>query len=293
MAKILVTGSEGQLGHELRSVLERVMPGVTTYVDRADIDLTDRDAVETLLRDGNFTHVVNCAAYTAADRAAEEKLQCKEANVGIPSNLGRLADELNLRIIHISTDYVFDGHTWIPYTEGDKPEPLSVYGTTKRKGETALMGLAPTAMIIRTGWLYSPYGHNFLKTVLKLAAKENRMTMVADQTGTPTYAADLAEAIVAILSSKHWTPGIFHYSNEGVASWYDFAVAVLEESGLSDKAAMVESMLTVDYPTPATRPYYSVLCKAKIKATYGLKIPHWREALRRCISQMSTIKDNG
>lgn len=293
MAKILVTGSNGQLGHELKRVLEHDMPGVTTYIDREDLDLTDREAVERFLRAGNFTHVVNCAAYTAVDRAEEEKLQCKEANVDIPSNLGRLADELDLKIIHISTDYVFDGHTWSPYTEVAKPEPLSVYGTTKRKGETALMGLAPTAMIIRTGWLYSVYGHNFLKTVLRLATKEDRICMVADQTGTPTYAADLARAISHIIQSRHWNAGIFHYANEGVATWYDFAVAVLEETGQADKARAVEPILTSDYPTPATRPFYSVLNKSKIKATYGLAIPHWRDALRRCISQLSSIQENG
>ena len=293
MAKILVTGSNGQLGQELRRVFENDMPGVTTYINREELDLTDREAVERFLRAGNFTHIVNCAAYTAVDRAEEEKLQCKEANVDIPSNFGRLADELDLRIIHLSTDYVFDGHTWLPYAEVAKPEPLSVYGTTKRKGETALMGLAPTAMIIRTGWLYSAYGKNFLKTVLRLALSEGRMSMVADQIGTPTYAGDLAQAISDIIRSKHWNPGIFHYANEGVASWYDFAVAILEECGMPDKARAVEPIPTADYPTPATRPFYSVLDKSKIKATYSLTISHWRDALRRCISQMSSTQKNG
>lgn len=293
MVKILVTGSNGQLGQELRRVFENDMPGLTTYISREELDLTDREAVGDFLRAGNFTHIVNCAAYTAVDRAEEEKLQCKIANVDIPSNLGRLADELDLRIIHLSTDYVFDGHTWLPYAEVAKPEPLSVYGTTKRKGETALMGLAPTAMIIRTGWLYSANGNNFLKTVLRLAAKGGRIGMVADQTGTPTYAGDLAQAISDIIRSKHWNPGIFHYANEGVASWYDFAVAILEECGMPDRARAVEPIPTSDYPTPATRPFYSVLDKSKIKATYGLSISHWRDALRRCISQMSSTQKNG
>lgn len=293
MTKILVTGSEGQLGRELRRVLENVMPGVTTYIDRAELDLTDRGAVEAFLREGNFTHVVNCAAYTAVDRAEEEKLECKMANSEIPSNLGRMAEELDLKILHISTDYVFDGHAWQPYSEGAKPEPLSVYGTTKRKGETALVGLAPNAMIIRTGWLYSPHGRNFMKTVLRLAEKPGRMSIVSDQIGTPTYAGDLAQAISTIIRSKRWTPGIFHYTNEGVASWYDFAVAVLEESGMYDKAAAVDPISTADYPTAATRPLYSVLDKAKIKATYGLAIPHWRDGLRRCISQMTINQENG
>lgn len=291
MVKVLVTGCDGQLGHELRRVLEHDMPGVTTYADRTQLDLTDREATRTFLENGNFTHVVNCAAYTAVDRAEDEKLQCKEANVDIPSNLGIMASELDFKIIHISTDYVFDGRKWLPYTETDKPEPLSVYGTTKRKGETALMGLAPSAMIIRTGWLYSPYGRNFLRTVLSLADKSERMTIVADQTGTPTYAGDLAATISAIIASKHWNSGIFHFANEGVATWYDFAVAILEEAGRDSDARRVVPITTADYPTPATRPFYTVLDKSKIKATYGIEIAHWRDALRRCIAQITEINN--
>ena len=292
MVKILVTGSEGQLGHELRRVLEHDMPGATTYIDRADLDLTDSDAVKAYLADSCFTHIVNCAAYTAVDRAEEEKLECKKANVDIPSNLAFMASELDIKIIHLSTDYVFDGRSWLPYTETDKPEPLSIYGITKRKGETALMGLAPNAMIIRTGWLYSPYGRNFLKTVLRLADKPDRMSIVADQTGTPTYAGDLAHAIAAIIASNHWNPGIFHYANEGVATWYDFAVAILEEAGRHTDALRVDPIPSADYPAPASRPFYTVLDKSKIKATYGITIAHWREALRRCMAQMS-LSNNG
>lgn len=273
----------------LRDVLEREMPGATTYIDIADLDLTNRTEVEKYLRQNTFDYIINCAAYTAVDRAEEETLQCKQANVEIPSNLGRLSDELDYKVIHISTDYIFDGHTWKPYSEGAKPEPLSVYGSTKRKGETALVGLAPTSMILRTGWLYSPYGHNFLKTVLKMAERNGRIRIVADQIGTPTYATDLAETIVSILRSKHWTPGIFNYSNEGVASWYDFAVAILEESGQRERAATVEPIPSSDYPAPADRPMYSVLDKSKIKGTFGIKIPHWRNALRRCIAQLSNL----
>lgn len=293
MAKILVSGSNGQLGHELRRLLEERMPGSTVYVDREDIDLCDGRAVETLLRTGEFTHIVNCAAYTAVDRAEEEKLHCRQANVDIPSNFGRLAEELDIKIIHISTDYVFDGRSWRPYVETDKPEPLSVYGSTKRKGETALMGLAPSSMIIRTAWLYSPYGNNFYKTVLRLAGEGRPLRFVADQIGTPTYAGDLARTIVDIIENRHWTPGIFHYTNEGVASWYDFVIAILEESGNTEAASRVEAIGTADYPTAATRPSYSVLDKSKIKATYGVKIPHWRDALRRCVMLYNSLKNNG
>ena len=214
--KILVTGAAGQLGNELRSILEERMPGQTVYVDLPQADLTSRELAEDLLRQGGFTHVVNCAAYTAVDRAEEEKLQCKEVNEGIVSNLARIADELGTRIIHISTDYVFDGNTCRPYTESDKPEPLSVYGATKRKSETILLGLAPNSMVLRTGWLYSPHGHNFMKTVLSLAEKKDRIGIVADQTGTPTYARDLASAIVSILES---TTGYQGYSTSQTRAW--------------------------------------------------------------------------
>lgn len=288
--KILVTGAAGQLGTELHRILEERLPGQTCYVDLPDADLTSRDTAERLLRDGCFTHVVNCAAYTAVDRAEDEKLQCKEVNEGIVSNLARIADELGTRILHISTDYVFDGNTYRPYTESDKPEPLSVYGATKRKSETILLGLAPQSTVLRTGWLYSPYGHNFMKTVLALAEKNDRMGIVADQTGTPTYAGDLASAIADILVSNHWTPGIFHYANEGVATWYDFAVAILEEAGMPEKAAAVAPIATVDYPCAASRPHYSVLDKSRFKATFGITIPHWRDGLRRCLAEMASLK---
>ena len=163
--KILVTGCKGQLGNELHEVLEAQRPGITTYVDREELDITDRDAVETFLRHGDFSHVINCAAYTAVDRAEDEKLACSAVNIDGISNIARVADDLGIRIIHISTDYVFDGHAYRPYTESDKVNPMSQYGTTKRKGETALLGLSPESIIIRTGWLYSPFGHNFVKII--------------------------------------------------------------------------------------------------------------------------------
>ena len=287
--KILVTGAAGQLGNELRSILEERMPGQTVYVDLPQADLTSRELAEDLLRQGGFTHVVNCAAYTAVDRAEEEKLQCKEVNEGIVSNLARIADELGTRIIHISTDYVFDGNTCRPYTESDKPEPLSVYGATKRKSETILLGLAPNSMVLRTGWLYSPHGHNFMKTVLSLAEKKDRIGIVADQTGTPTYAADLAQAVMTVLTAPAWMPGIYNYSNEGIASWYDFAVAILETAGMHRQAEAVVPVSSADYTTPAVRPAYTVLDKSKIKATFGISIPHWQASLRKCIAAINII----
>ena len=197
--KILVTGANGQLGRELHDVLEARRPGITTYIDIDDCDLTDSNAVESLLRAGDFSHVVNCAAYTAVDCAEEDKLACTAANVDAVTNIARLADELGLHIVHISTDYVFDGRTYKPYTESDKVNPLQQYGTTKRKGETALLGLAPESIIIRTGWLYSPHGKNFVKTVLRLGHENGHLRVVNDQVGTPTYARDLAEAVATVV----------------------------------------------------------------------------------------------
>lgn len=288
--KILVTGSNGQLGRELQGQLDSRAPGSAVYIDIDTLDLTDRSAVETYMRSGDFSHVINCAAYTAVDKAEEDKMQCSVANVDAVSNLARLADELGFKIIHISTDYVFDGNSCRPYREIDKPEPLSVYGVTKRKGETALIGLAPDSMIIRTGWLYSPHGHNFVKTMLELGRRNSQLRVVADQIGTPTYAADLAKAITDILLSGHWTPGIFHYSNEGVASWYDVAVATLEYCGMEDRAAEIVPIPSSDYPQAATRPLFAVLDKSKIKATYGIRIPHWQASLRHCLDRFLSTK---
>ena len=285
--KILVTGCNGQLGTELMHTLESRVPGCVTGTSHQELDITDSKAVEQFLRTGGFTHVINCAAYTAVDKAEEEKLECAKVNVDAVMNIAKYAEELDFRLLHISTDYVFDGRSCRPYNESDKPAPLSVYGTTKRKGETAMLGFAPDGIIIRTGWLYSPYGSNFVKTILRLAGDGQKINVVSDQIGTPTYSADLAETIADIVCGGHWQAGIYNYSNEGVASWYDFAVAILECSGMQNAALNVLPITTEDYPTAATRPFYSVLDKRKIKATFGIAIPHWLDALRRCMSKLN------
>lgn len=285
--KLLVTGSNGQLGSELRRILSDGSLGEVTFIDKEDLDLTDRGAVERYIAEGEFTHIVNCAAYTAVEKAEEEKKQCTDVNVDAVMNLARAAGDIDCKLLHISTDYVFDGSACRPYTEVDTPRPLSVYGTTKRRGETALLGLMPECTIIRTGWLYSEFGNNFVKTILKLGASGKHLEVVFDQIGTPTYAADLAAVIKSMLSSGHWTPGLFHYSNEGVASWYDLAVTALEIAGMPEAAAAVVPVLSADRPSAATRPLYGVLDKSKIKATFGIKIPHWQDALRRCIKSMN------
>ena len=253
--KILITGANGQLGNELRNLLEKEMPGITLYADRDELDLTDGKAVEAFILDNDITHIVNCAAYTAVDRAEEEKRQCAAVNIDAVKNLAMAADANGAKIIHISTDYVFDGTNHRPYKESDKVNPISQYGTTKRQGETSLLALAPESIIIRTAWLYSSYGNNFIKT----------------------------RAILRILRSHQWVAGIFHFTDEGVASWYDFAHAIYRIAG---KKVKLTPIPTEDFPTPATRPAYSVLDRSRIKATYGVEIPHWEESLEDCMKIM-------
>lgn len=278
--KVLVTGANGQLGCALRRLLDREIPGEAIYTDKQELDLTDAAAVENFIRDNEVTHIVNCAAYTAVDRAEEEKRECSMINTDAVKNLAAAADLLGAKIIHISTDYVFDGTNHRPYRESDKVNPISQYGTTKRKGETALLALAPESIIIRTAWLYSDTGHNFVKTILALAEKQNEIRVVCDQIGTPTYARDLAEAVLAVLKSHQWVAGIYHFTDEGAASWYDFAKAILRIAG---KKTRVVPIPTEDYPTLAQRPAYSILDRSRIKATYGVEIPHWEDALADCV----------
>lgn len=286
--KILVTGSQGQLGREIKRILDGKPHIEAVYVDKEELDITDAKAVEAFLRIGGFTHVINCAAYTAVDRAEEEKAACAAVNMTGVENIARWAEELDFRIVHISTDYIFDGTACRPYAETDKPSPLNVYGSTKRKGETALLGLAPASVIVRTGWLYSPHGHNFVKTIMARGREARHTEVVVDQIGTPTYAADLAGAVIDIVTASTWTPGIYNYSNEGVASWYDFAVAVLNAAGMDDRARRLVPILSSDYPTPAIRPQYAVLDKSKIKATFGIDIPHWQYSLQQCIERINS-----
>ncbi len=281
--KILVTGANGQLGMEMKNVLETNFPGNTLYTDKEELDLTDRDAVCRYILRNDISHIVNCAAYTAVDRAEEEKAESAAVNVDAVKNLGIAADAVGAKIIHISTDYVFDGRNYRPYKESDKVNPISQYGNTKRAGETALIAYIPNSIIIRTGWLYSPYGHNFVKTVL---SAKKPLKVVCDQIGTPTYARDLANAIYRILRSSQWVEGLYNFSNEGVCSWYDFAKAICRIAGNTEYP--ISPIPTEDYPTVASRPYYSVLDKNKIKLTYDVVIPHWEESLTECIERIKS-----
>lgn len=279
--KILVTGCNGQLGKEMYNILEDKLPGKTIYTDIEQLDLTDAEAVKRFVIDNEFSHIVNCAAYTAVDRAEEDKALCSKVNVDAVCNIANAASAIGAKVLHVSTDYVFDGKAFCPYLESDKVNPVSQYGTTKRQGETALIALVPDSIIVRTAWLYSPYGNNFVKTMLRLGNERDELKVVADQIGTPTYAADLAMAIYKILVSHQWVPGIYHYTNSGVASWYDFTKAIHRIGGV--KRCNVQPIPAEDYPTAAVRPFYSVLNTSKIKATYNVDIPYWMDSLEKCI----------
>lgn len=286
--KILVTGANGQLGNELRNVLESEIPGHTLYTDINELDLTNADAVNSYVVRNEISHIINCAAYTAVDKAEDEKLKCAAINVNAVQNIANAADAVGAKVIHISTDYVFDGTAHRPYKESDKVNPISQYGTTKRKGETALLALAPDSIIIRTSWLYSPYGNNFVKTMLRLGNELPQIKVVSDQIGTPTYAFDLARAIYNIIMSHQWVEGIFHFSNEGACSWYDFAKAIHDIAKIEN--CEIKPIPTEEYPTAATRPFYSILDKTRIKATYGVNIPYWKDSLIDCITRINNNK---
>ncbi len=283
--KILVTGANGQLGRELRSVLESRLPGVTTYTDINELDITNAKDVDEFMAGSEFTHIVNCAAYTAVDKAESDQTMCYRINADAVQNIASAASKHGVRVIHISTDYVFDGTAHRPYRESDKVNPVSAYGTSKRKGEMVLLSFCPDAIILRAAWLYSPHGHNFVKTMMKLGKERSELRVVCDQVGTPTYATDLAEVIIHILCARQWVPGIFHYSDEGACSWYDFTKAIHRIAGITD--CKVVPVTTEDYPTPASRPPYSILDKTTIKKTYNIEIPYWEDSLQKCIARLS------
>lgn len=272
--KVLITGAKGQLGQELSKLLKGAV-----LTDREELDITDFETVQKFVRDNGIDTIINCAAYTNVDGAEDDELKAYQLNVTGPENLAKTG----CTILHISTDYVFDGKNYKPYEPTDETKPISVYGKTKLKGEEAVLKNAKTAVIIRTAWLYSPYGKNFVKTMRRLGEEKSEISVVADQIGTPTYAADLAEAIAKILPQiKEKQKTVYHYTNEGVCSWYDFAVEIMSLSKLKCNVLPIPSSA---YPTKAARPLYSVLSKEKIKQDFKLKIPHWKEGLKRCLKQ--------
>lgn len=288
MTRILITGANGQLGNALRLELAGDPNIDAVYTDVEDLDITNAEAVENFLRDNAIEMMVNCAAYTAVDRAESDELRAAAINTEAVGIIGQAAGRLGIRVIHISTDYVFSGESYRPYEERDEPFPQSIYGRTKLEGEGLLTSFCKDAVIIRTAWLYSEFGNNFVKTMLRLAGEREELGVVSDQIGTPTYAGDLAAAIHAVIRSDEWKPGIYHFTDEGVASWYDFAKSIFEIAG---KDIRVKPLLTSEYPTAARRPMYSVLSKNKIKRTYNIEIPYWRESLEKCIGRLGNTQN--
>lgn len=280
MKNILVTGCNGQLGSELRFLSLERQDFHFCFTDIEELDITDEQAVNRYVQKQEIDCIVNCAAFTAVDLAESKADFCDVLNHQAPGILARAVAARGGSMIQISTDYVFDGTAHVPYRESDPVSPVSVYGRTKLAGEQAVLEACPKTVIIRTAWLYSSYGKNFVKTMLRLGREKSELGVVFDQIGTPTYARDLARAILEILS-KGLVPGVYHYSNEGVASWYDFTKAIHRIAGI--KGCRVKPLHTEEYPTPAARPHYSILDKTKIKETYGIEIPYWEEALAECI----------
>ena len=275
----LITGGNGQLGTELS---KRLPDAISTDVN--DLNITDAYEVRRFCAENKIDTIINCAAYTSVDNAEVNKNIAKLINAVGPYNLAKTG----AKIVHISTDYVFDGTWHKPYTTDDKPNPVSVYGKTKLMGEKAVLDNARVATIIRTAWLYSPYGNNFVKTMRKLGAEKKSINVVADQIGTPTYAANLAAAIVKILPQMNeQNRGVYHFTNMGVCSWYDFATEIMAQSGLD---CVVNPINSSEYPTRATRPFYSVLDKSKIQKTFGIEIDHWKKSLQKCIAEMEKQK---
>lgn len=290
---ILVTGANGQLGSEIRRVSQQHENNFKFFfTDVAELDITNRDAIDSFLKENNIKYIINCAAYTAVDKAEDDVVLCYKLNRDAAANLGIAATNNGVKVIHVSTDYVYDGTATKPYLETDSTNPQSVYGKSKRDGEVELMKACPDSIIIRTAWLYSIFGSNFVKTMMKYGRERDELNVVADQTGTPTNAADLTQAIIRILDyteAADFKPGIYHYSNEGVTTWYDFTLAIHKDAGIECK---VNPITTDQYPTKAARPQYSVLDKSKIKETFGIAIPKWEDSLNICIKELLSIETN-
>ena len=280
---ILITGCNGQLGNEMQ-LLEKENPQHTYYnTDVQELDITDQLAVEQFVAENKIDGIVNCAAYTAVDKAEDNKELATTLNTVAPAYLAATVEKRGGWMIQISTDYVFNGTKHTPYVETDTPSPDSVYGSTKLAGELGVTKFCKRSMIIRTAWLYSTFGNNFVKTMIRLGKEKPELGVIFDQIGTPTYARDLAVVIMTAIN-KGIVPGVYHFSNEGVISWYDFTKAIHRIAGIT--TCHVRPLHTAEYPTPANRPHYSVLDKTKIKQTYGIEVPYWEESLKECIAQL-------
>lgn len=290
MTNILVTGANGQLGQEIKAITHHYNHQFI-FKNKAELDITNPADLDTLITSIPIDTIINCAAYTAVDKAESESKNAHRINAIGTENLAKICKKHAIKLIHISTDYVFDGTQTTPYRETDRPCPNSVYGHSKHAGESKILTLNPDhSIIIRTAWLYSHYGKNFVKTIQKIATQQNNINVVSDQMGCPTYAADLAKVIIKIIPQlTHSGTKIYHYTNEGQASWYAFAEEIITQSQLN---CTVTPIPTSDYPTAATRPAYSVLDTTKIKTTFQLTIPHWRDSLKCYLHQSTKTKYN-
>ena len=286
---ILVTGAKGQLGTELQHLSSLYSDFAFTFISRQELDLSDSMAIQNWFKDRRFDFIINCAAYTAVDKAQVEPDLARAINSSAVETLACIAKAQNSAMLHISTDYVFNGKHYMPYVETDLADPQGIYGQTKREGELAMLAINPAkSIIIRTSWVYSRFGNNFVKTMLRLGNERQELGVIYDQVGTPTSASDLALTLLAIIQHHKLgyltTTEIYHFSNEGVCSWYDFAKVIFEFSAMTCHVKPIE---TKDYPTPATRPPYSLLNKAKIKTTFDLTIPHWKDSLLDCLQSLT------
>ena len=280
MTTILITGSNGQLGNEMQQAAVRFPDFNYIYTDVAELDICDKGALDAFVKANNVNVIVNCAAYTAVDKAEDDVELCYKINRDAVRNIAEVATENKVKVVHVSTDYVFDGTNYLPYTEDMPVCPATVYGKSKLEGEQALLENCKESVILRTAWLYSSFGNNFVKTMMKLGTERDSLGVIFDQVGTPTYAADLADAILQLLSNKTFVPGIYHFSDEGVCSWYDFTKTIHRMANITCDVKPIE---TKDYPARTPRPHFSVLNKGKIKSTYGISIPHWEVSLEKCI----------
>lgn len=289
MAVLLITGANGQLGNEMRCIADCDNINSYIFTDVEELDITNFSDICNFVEIHKPDFIINCAAYTAVDKAEDDNEICAKINTLAVENLANAAKIANAKIIHVSTDYVYGGDATMPYIESDTTNPKSVYGKTKLDGEIALANILPEQSItIRTSWLYSSYGRNFVKTMISLGKERESLNVVCDQRGTPTFARDLANAIMSIVKSNKFEAGIYNYSNEGECSWYEFACEIFKLAKIDCK---VNAITTEQYPTKAQRPAYSVLDKSKIKRVYGLEIPEWRVSLKECIKLLNSNID--
>lgn len=281
--KILITGRHGQLGSELHDLKQSYPQHQMVFVDREEMDLSNPEQIVEVLNTEKPQIIVSAGAYTAVDKAESDQELCDAVNHIAVKTIGAWAAENNAKVIHISTDYVFDGTSETPLKETDAPDPINVYGLTKLHGEQALRSSGAAYVIIRTAWVYSVYGANFVKTMIRLMSEREEIGVVADQVGTPTYARDLASAIMQVIEAPEFVQGVFHYSNEGKISWHEFAVAIKEIKGFSTKVNAINSDA---FPTPAKRPNFSLLDKSKIKETYKVAVPDWKTSLEEMLAKV-------